>query len=793
MFDYLKKDFVHSAGCTREAFEGLLADTTVRENCAKIEHIMNSIPADASDEELKEWKKRIGQYKSGCREKGIAPLPSWCFHASFKNNYRTNDNAIPSGLCSIDLDHIQEPREFFERLREKALEQHLALAFVSPSTRGLKMVFPVPEGCLSMEEAQDRIVSHLGVEAYFDHDTFDLARAAFAVPASYILYRNDEELFADREVNAEFEKIPTFSKDEQEMMIEHKALQKAHEHFVDGISMQQMIEHLSMKYCGQTEPDITHRNTTLYRVAKVMRVACQDDFEQLTQVMPLWGQSQTEWNATLRSATKREISQSSMREYEEMMAQLKREKAVSEGLDTWRLPEPPRDLPPVFREYARITPRDLRAAQLLSLLPTLGFYGTMAKANYADAGEEEDMRTPSFIVVVSAPPASGKNHITHTFRELTEPIRLQELPLLDELNRYNQDKKGKNPPAQPIRLMPEKLSMTSLSVQLENARGMHLLQFTPEIDTLKSSNGSGAWNDLSTVFRKALDNDPIGQIYMSAESHCCNVNVYLNQLIEAQPETMKKFFNRDNVINGLVSRVIIVELPDNTGCRKLKVKRMSEFERNNVQRVLEYLQTIGVETQPSEYDEDGNLLKPAVMDRQLLKIPRCRKALQRWGRMHQDHYLQTQENPAEDHFFRRAAMLGFHAAMVAYMCSNCKETKEVIDFALWVAEFTLQSQLLHYGNIYNSIHQKRQNDHTDNVVRLAEVSRFNLLEALPEEFGAEDMVRIMRANGKNMSNPHKKIKCWKNAGFVVEVPTNTQIKRWRKITPSGEAELNEVA
>lgn len=789
MFDYIKNNFVQSNVCTPEAFDSLLDDATVINNCAGIRKIVESIPADASKEELRGYHEMVNQYKSGCHEKGIQQLPGWCFHATFKGGRRTNENATPSGLCSIDLDHVDQPLEFFQHLLPKALEQQLALAFITPSTSGLKMVFPLPEGAMSMEEAQDMLVSRLGVEAYFDHGTMDLARVAFAVPRDYILYRNDALLFSQQPVPEGFGNTPQLTAEEQELMVEREPMQKASEHFVDGIPMSDMLEYLSQKYCGRSEPGPSQRNTTLYQVAKVMRVACQDDFELLVRVMPVWGQSRTEWNSTLRSACKRPISQSAMQEFEEMLVALKREKAINDGLNVWKLPEPPHLLPPVFREYARISPPELRPAQLMALLPILGFYGTLAKANYADPDEKEDMRTPSFIVVVSAPPASGKSLITQTFRELTERVRLREIPLMQQLNNYNRSRKEEDKPSMPIRLMPEKLSMTSLSVQMENARGMHLLQFTPEIDTLKASNGSGAWNDLSTVFRKALDNDNFGQIYMSGESHCCNVPVYLNQLIEAQPETMKEFFNHKNVTNGLVSRVIVVQLPDNTGCRKTKVKRMSDFERENVQRTLDYLESIGVESEPATLDEEGNVVKAGLCERQLLKLPRSRKALKMWGILHQDNYLKSQENPAEDHFFRRAAMLGFHAAMVAYMCSGCKETKEVIDFALWVAEYTLQSQLQHFGNVYNSLHAKRIETQTDEVIRISEVSKFKLLDHLPEEFTVKDINLVCQQHGKMLKNPHQKIARWKAAEMVCEIPTGTTEKRWRKTADPSEAEV----
>lgn len=777
MFSY-STNFYYTQVCDKEAFEALLSDTTVIENCAKIKHIVDNIPVDASESDLKAYKELVAQYKSGNNEKGIKPLPGFCFHAWFKDGHRTNKSAVLSGLCSIDLDHIDDPRGFFEMLRDKAVEHHLALAFITPSTRGLKLVLPYPEGATSLEEAQEMVVKELGVEAYFDGCTTDAARLAFAVPQEYVLYRNDDELFKERELPENFGKEEAVV--DELLQIEHESEEKADEHFVDGISMKQMLEYQSMKICGLPEPDLYHRNNTLYKTARIIRVACDNNQDMLFKVMPRWGQSLSEWNNTIRSACKHNITMKDREEYADMMLKLKREKAVSEGLTTWSLPDPPKNLPPVFREYARITPRELLPAQLLSLLPTLGFFGTMAKANYADPDEREDWRTPSFIVVVSAPPASGKNFITLTYKELTRGVSEAEEPLLQQLNRYNQNKTKEAPPSAPIRLMPEKLSMTSLSLQLENAHGMHLLQFTPEIDTLKSSNGSGAWNDLSTVFRKAFDNDNIGQIYMSGESHCCNVPVYLNQLIVAQPETQKSFFNKNNVLNGLVSRVIFCELPDNTGCRKLKIKKMSDFERNNVERVIEELTKIGKVVSPAETDEEGNEIKPAVIERRELKLPRCRKALKAWGIEHQDHYLKNQDNPAEDHFFRRAAVIGFHAAMVAYMCNGCKESREVIDFALWVAEYVLQSQLFQFGNTYNALATKRHETKADEIIQMASVSKVDVFGMLPDEFTVDDLKRIYAEQGKSLKNPHNKISCWRKTGMITELPTTSNTKRWRK-------------
>lgn len=117
------------------------------------------------------------------------------------------------------------------------------------------------------------------------------------------------------------------------------------------------------------------------------------------------------------------------------------------------------------------------------------------------------------------------------------------------------------------------------------------------------------------------------------------------------------------------------------------------------------------------------------------------------------------------------------------MCNGCKETKEVVDFALWVAEYMLQSLLLHFGAIYNELHRKRENNRTDKIVKMVSVNKFKLLDALPDKFGVEEMRDISLRNGRSMSNPYNYIKRWKDVGFITEVPTNTQVKVWQKVVP----------
>ena len=482
----------------------------------------------------------------------------------------------------------------------------------------------------------------------------------------------------------------------------------------------------------------------------------------------------------------RPISVSARREFENAITELKRQRAVMRGDNTWKLPQVPKNLPPLFKEIAHVSPEEYKPSQMAACCAIGGFFGTMMKANFSDPDEQEEWHTPSFMVVVTGSFASGKKNITHTYNMLTERQRKLEEPMYEFINKYNRNKSKENMPPIPIRLMPEKLSMTSLSVHMEHAKGRHLFLHTPEIDTLKSSNGSGSWNDLSTVFRKAFDNDRFGQLYMSSESHCTDTEVFLNMLIQAQPETMESFFNEKNVLNGLVSRVIFCEMPDTLGQRRAKVKRLSPFEMKNINLCIDRLEKMGVVKEEAEYDEEGNIVKEAVMERQIISIPRVRKAMRDFNKRHQDHFILTQENPAEDFFSRRAAAIGFRAGMVAYVTSGMKETKAVIDFAEWMAEYTLQSMLLHFGDIFNNNYQKRQDKHTDKVIAINKVASFNLFDAIPDTFMVEDIQKARRNNGfGELKNPWQTTKMWMKSGLVEPAISDGKTKSWRKVREGG--------
>ena len=170
--------------CTREKFYEAVQSKFVQDTCDMIKRLQKK----AKDEPARaEWaKKCIAQAKKS--------LPCITPMATFKDNRRSNANAIPSGLNMIDVDHVQNPVEIWEAIKAKPLPYHVVLVHITPSSFGLRIIFEQPKE-LSIPDAQRKMAEACGV--VYDEVTKDLARCSFLVPFDYILLINDKILFGN--------------------------------------------------------------------------------------------------------------------------------------------------------------------------------------------------------------------------------------------------------------------------------------------------------------------------------------------------------------------------------------------------------------------------------------------------------------------------------------------------------------------------------------------------------------------------------------------------------------------
>ncbi len=227
--------------CTPELLHRAMRSSKVKMVCAQLVDALESkLRGEVCNDDYEEMKKKLK-----------SQLPILTPHAIFRNGRRKNDEAIPSGLSIYDIDHIPNPRGYWEE-KKKVLAGKLlggtkfsggvlaeagsesggtkvsgdlqspascgqarnvlsvldliVLVHVTPSTQGLRLVFVIPEG-MDIAMAQ-RWMSQQLEDSEYDTVVKDLARPSFLVPEEYLLYINEKELFKERKITSTSSALP---------------------------------------------------------------------------------------------------------------------------------------------------------------------------------------------------------------------------------------------------------------------------------------------------------------------------------------------------------------------------------------------------------------------------------------------------------------------------------------------------------------------------------------------------------------------------------------------------------
>ena len=273
--------------CTPELFHQVVHSPLVGRICAEIADALEAMRrgemAPEDFDTLKSERKK--------------QLPIFTPHATFPGGRRLNSDAVPSGLSMYDVDHIPAPREFFrEHVAARVRELGIVLAHVTPSTEGLRLFFVIPPG-MGLEEAQ-RWMSHQLDDGTYDQCVKDYARSSFAVPADYILYLDEAELFREREVQK--------AKSQEEADIgsissaRNPAGNSVDELAFKGIPYADLIARWFRLTGG--EPVAGERNDRLHRLASHLRYITDNDESLLLRIMPRYGLDEEEMRVLIHSA-----------------------------------------------------------------------------------------------------------------------------------------------------------------------------------------------------------------------------------------------------------------------------------------------------------------------------------------------------------------------------------------------------------------------------------------------------------------------------------------------------------
>ena len=679
-------------------------------------------------------------------------LPIIIPHAqSFKNGKRISADAVPSGLAMLDVDHVEDPRSWFEAIDKQLLsDNRIYLVAITASGKGLRVIGERLEH-EPIEAAQLRIANALGIQE-FDAVTKDLARASYVVPRDYILWIYESGLLEMPE-GATFVESDTIRQLALPPHVEEESPALGIHAEYKGIPYSAIVEQLLVSIGNGGGAEIGERNTVYFSLAAYMRYICDFNAALLFQILPDFGLSEQERRQVISSAIGRPRKSQIPIVLQSAIAICEKEAHLDEQSPLEKstaLPLP--ELPRLLKLVCRRLPEDYRPAMVIASLPILGTLATRIRFEYLDRQEQ----SLSFFSCITAPAASGKSFIRKPLDLLLTPINEQDAIEREKEQAYKDklraSKNSKNQPEDPHacpRNNGVAISIAKLLQLLTYAEGKHLIGIGEEMDTLVKSERAGVWSQKSDIYRLAFDNAEYGQAYMSDSSFNAHIHVYYNLLLTGTPNSLRRFFK--DLENGLATRVCFAQLPDTSFTEIPVFAPYTEAEKEEIIRWARRLDA-----------EQGTLV-----------CPQLNTVIANWLEQKRQQAMEA-DSHAMDTLRRRAGVMGFRAGMLCYLLENRKFTKTVGAFAEWVAEYVFRNQMELWGE-----QMEQELSGALEVLSGERGSAASLLALLPAEFSTADLIKLRARKGQSVKN---------NAICMV-------LNRWRtnhKIEQIGEATYKKL-
>ena len=570
-------------------------------------------------------------------------LPAYCFSAWFEESigtkpynkekqgcWREQQNAHLTGLAVCDFDHVEAPREQYERWRSTIdfQKEGIMTVFITPSGEGIKVVFKTREEWGNLIDNQYSMAELLGLEANIDSSCKDASRIAFTSTTTDLLYCDkdiftyENDLYEQRygQDYREGKTAPTMLKWQQRegmttttvttatpkpvAVSTEQAKQLSEQLYRGKYSYNSIVQHL-VELIGV--PGVGDRHATMMKIGRMLTLITDNDPELLTSIVseiPFVKDIINERNEDVRRHMTYLCDHPSyFRVPKELQLALKMA-GVSERLDD-KATDPMADLPidkwcdmieqlfphyPCLREVCEPYPRRLWPMLLFS---AAAFFGTlMTRCYYFFYDDPEEKKRLNYNINGIGDPSSGKRILVHLFEVLTEPIKVVDNKGVDNVNAYNrqkgeretskkeQEKAALKKPTDIIRIHPARTSNSVFIEDMINAVEMinkepwhlHLLTFDSELDNTIRTQKGGTWIEKLTFELKAFHNEWEGQAFGNSNSIRGDFRVYWNIVTTGTPQALQHKVNGNTFATGLALRLAVLPIPP-TGYQMIPLKK----------------------------------------------------------------------------------------------------------------------------------------------------------------------------------------------------------------------------
>ena len=757
--------------CTPELFRQALDSPLVARVCAEIEDALEAVRRGEMSkddfETLKAARKKM--------------LPVITPHATFKNGRRLNADAVPSGLSMYDVDHINDPRAYYDtKVRGREAELGIVLAHVTPSTEGLRLLFVIPRAGMAPDEAQRWMSVRLGDAAY-DGAVKDLARCSFLVPREYVLYLDEEKLF-NGEWKMENGELPPAKPSDDAVTPCHAERSVAEpKHLADadgrsfaeaqddkegeaptaggvseicfkGVPYSQIIQQWFKLAGGEPVPG--ERNDKLHRLASHLRYIADNDEALLLQVMPRYGLSEEEMKGLIHSAcsAKWYSMPKMMREaLENEERRMKNEELTAEDENSSFGGEAdilhsslPKRLPALIKLLVSRTPDVYKAAVAHAVFPALGAHLHKVRFRYIDNVEHE----ATLMNVLMAGTGAGKDCISEPINRIMADIRRRDE---DNLRREREWKnevtsKGAN---KDKRQRPEGLIIQEIDADMTNpafvmrmaeADGHFLYTKLNEIDQFDALRGSGRSGQQFQIMCLAFDpGNRYGQTRVGVQSVTEKVTIRFNWNASTTIQKGKRYFSRV-LTDGPISRINFCTIPEREIGADMPVYG----------------------TYDAAFDEELRpYIENLVKAQGLIDCPHAYKLAQKLKEECADFARLSQSRVYENLSFR-ANVIAYLKACVLYVANGCQWDKTFEDFIRWSLRYDLACKMEFFGADIESAMSEVRNEGKRH-------GRVNLLTLLPDEFTHADVVRVRQSQGMDAEGTRNMLWQWTHRHYITKL------------------------
>lgn len=571
------------------------------------------------------WNQNIDQYRQTGDAALKRRLPAFIFQASFdetvskagkKGCWRKQAATRLTGLVVMDIDHVEEPRAVYDSWSKsqdlKALG--ILLVYVTPSGKGLKVVFKADAAQGNLIDNQHQMAEKLGVQV--DESCKDASRMSFICKEDDILFI-DKELFTyenkefAEKYNAEYRNGHSGSSPKLgEGKDPHEGSSDPQPPNLGGLSWRGYdVQSIIDARYGEKLPCAadSNRHAESLKLATDLLIMLDSDRQRvqaIVEAQPWVKEIMRERNenvqqtvasaaecvaqkekrygaASLSKIMLKAVETATHRTYHDIV----RAKAQKETVATedgmaeklWRWGEQIETLSadfPILKDVTKgLKPNQYPAALFVAggLMMTL-----MTRCTYRFYHRPEELRRLNNSTLIIGDPASGKSFATRLYKLLAAPIIAADQIGKEAINAYRETMKtkgaNKEKPKKPkavVRVHPARTSNAQFIQDMVNAvevvdgkeMQLHMLTFDTELDNTLTVQKGGSWIDKQSLQLKAFHNEEDGQAYSNVDSIMQDFYVVWNYIYTGTPIALKKMVNEQNFGSGLATRLTCIPLP----------------------------------------------------------------------------------------------------------------------------------------------------------------------------------------------------------------------------------------